>query len=55
MDLDDAAVKFLIRDCGSHFTAALDAILADVGIRNVRTPNMNAIRSIGSPRAVANC
>ncbi|WP_228562764.1 hypothetical protein [Catenulispora rubra] len=48
MDLDDAAatVKFLIRDRGSNFTEAFDAILADAGIRtvlcNVRTPRMNA-------------
>jgi putative transposase len=58
MDLDDAAVtvKFLIRDRGSNFIAAFDAILADAGIRtvlcNVRTPRMNAImeRWIGSIR-----
>jgi len=44
-------VKFMIRDRGSNstaaFTAAFDAVLADVGIRtvrcNVRTPRMNAI------------
>jgi hypothetical protein len=28
-------VKFLIRDRGSHFTAAFDTILADAGIRTV--------------------
>jgi transposase InsO family protein len=37
----------MIRDRGSNFTAAFDAILADAGIRtvlcNVRTPRMNAI------------
>jgi putative transposase len=40
-------VRFMIRDCGSNFTAAFDAILADAGIRtllcNVQTPRMNAI------------
>ncbi|MEZ0112327.1 putative transposase [Catenulispora sp. EB89] len=58
MELDDAAVtvKFLIRDRGSNFTAAFDAVLADVGIRtvlcNVRTPRMNATmeRWVGSVR-----
>jgi hypothetical protein len=49
-------VKFLIRDRGSNFAAAFDAVLADAGIRtvlcNVRTPRMNAImeRWIGSVR-----
>jgi transposase len=44
MDLGDQAeqVKFLIRDRGSNFTSAFDAILADAGIRTVlcsiRTP-----------------
>jgi putative transposase len=58
MDLGDEAhrVKFMIRDRGSNFTAAFDAILADAGIRtvlcNVRTPRMNAIaeRWIGGCR-----
>jgi transposase InsO family protein len=58
MDLGAQAhhVKFMIRDHGSNFTAALDAILADAGIRtvlcNVRTPRMNAIaeRWIGGCR-----
>jgi putative transposase len=58
MDLDDQAhqVKFMIRDRGSNFTAAFDAVLADAGIRtvlcNVRTPRMNAIaeRWIGGCR-----
>ena len=40
-------MKFMIRDRGSNFTAAFDAVLADAGIRtvlcNVRTPRMNAI------------
>jgi len=57
-NLDDSAatVKFLIRDRGSNFTEAFDAVLADAGIRtvlcNVRTPRMNAImeRWIGSVR-----
>jgi len=57
-DLDDQAhrVKFMIRDRGSNFTGAFDAVLADGGIRtvlcNVRTPRMNAIteRWIGGCR-----
>ena len=46
MDLGDQAhrAKFMIRDRGSNFTAAFDAVLADAGIRtvlcNVRTPRM---------------
>ena len=38
MDLGEQAhrVKFMIRDRGSNFTAASDAVLADVGIRTVR-------------------
>ena len=49
MDFGEQAdqVKFMIRDRGSNFTAAFDAVLADAGIRtmlcNVRTPRMNAI------------
>jgi hypothetical protein len=49
MDLGEQAhrVKFMIRDRGSNFTGAFDAVLADAGIRtvlcNVRTPRMNAI------------
>ena len=58
MDLGDQThrVKFMIRDRGSNFTAAFDAVLADAGIRtvlcNVRTPRMNAIteRWIGGCR-----
>ncbi len=58
MDLGGQAdrVKFMIRDRGSNFTAAFDAVLADAGIRtvlcNVRTPRMNAIaeRWIGGCR-----
>jgi putative transposase len=48
MDLGDQAhrAKFMIRDRGSNFTAALDAVLTDAGIRtvlcNVATPRMNA-------------
>jgi putative transposase len=48
-DLGEQAhrVKFMIRDRGSNFTAAFDAILAEAGIRtvlcNVATPRMNAI------------
>ena len=49
MDLGEQAhrAKFMIRDRGSNFTAAFDAVLADAGIRtvlcNVATPRMNAI------------
>jgi putative transposase len=58
MDLGEQAhrVKFMIRDRGSNFTSAFDAILADAGIRtvlcNIRTPRMNAIaeRWIGGCR-----
>ena len=58
MDLGDQAhqFKFMIRDRGSNFTAAFDAVLTDAGIRtvlcNVRTPRMNAIteRWIGGCR-----
>ena len=58
MDLGGQAerMKFMIRDRGSNFTAAFDAVLADAGIRtvlcNVRTPHMNAIaeRWIGGCR-----
>ena len=37
MDLGDQAhrVKFMIRDRGSNFTTAFDAVLADAGIRTV--------------------
>jgi putative transposase len=58
MDLGEQAeqVKFMIRDRGSNFTTAFDAILAGAGIRtvlcNIRTPRMNAIteRWIGGCR-----
>jgi transposase len=46
MDLGEQAhrVKFMIRDRGSNYTAAFDAVLADAGIRtvlcNIRTPRM---------------
>jgi transposase InsO family protein len=58
MDLGEQAhrVKFMIRDRGSNFTAAFDAILAGAGIRtvlcNIRTPRMNTIaeRWIGGCR-----
>jgi putative transposase len=49
MDLGEQAhrAKFMIRDRGSNYTAAFDAVLAGAGIRtvlcNVRTPRMNAI------------
>jgi hypothetical protein len=58
MDLGGHAgrVKFMIRDRGSNFTTAFDAVLADAGIRTVlcsiQTPRMNAIteRWIGGCR-----
>jgi putative transposase len=58
MDLGEQAqrAKFIIRDRGSNYTAAFNAVLADAGIRtvlcNVRTPRMNAIaeRWIGGCR-----
>jgi putative transposase len=58
MDLGEQThrVKSMIRDRGSNYTAAFDAVLADAGIRavlcNVRTPRMNAIaeRWIGGCR-----
>ncbi len=59
MDLGEHAhrVKFMIRDHGSNFTSAFDAVLADAGIRtvlcNVRTPRMNAIANAGSADAGA--
>jgi putative transposase len=46
MDLGEQAhqIKFMIRDRGSNFTSAFDAVLAGAGIRtvlcNVRTPRM---------------
>jgi hypothetical protein len=44
-------VKFMIRDRGSNFTAAFDAVLAGAGIRavpcNVQTPRMNSIAECG--------
>jgi putative transposase len=59
MDLGGQAhrVKFMIRDRGSNFTVAFDAVLADAGIRivlcNVQTPRMNAIADAGSADAGA--
>jgi putative transposase len=58
MDLDEQAhrVKFMIRDRGSNFTGAFEAVLTDAGIRtvlcNIQTPRMNAIteRWIGGRR-----
>jgi hypothetical protein len=58
MDLGEQThrVSFMIRDRGSNFTAAFDAVLADAGIGtvlcNIRTPRMNAIaeRWIGGCR-----
>jgi transposase len=58
MDLGEQAhrVKFMIRDRGSNFTTAFDAVLSGAGIRtvlcNVQTPRMNAIaeRWIGGCR-----
>jgi putative transposase len=48
MDLGDQAhrTKFMIRDRGSNFTTAFDAVLTDAAIRtvlcNIQTPRMNA-------------
>jgi transposase InsO family protein len=58
MDIGDhvGRVKFIVRDRGSNFTTAFDAVLADAGIRtvlcNIQTPQMNAIveRWIGGCR-----
>ena len=58
MDLGEQThrVKFTIRDRGSYFMTAFDAVLADAGIRtvlcNIQTPRMNAIaeRWIGGCR-----
>jgi putative transposase len=58
MDLGEQAqrVTFMIRDHGSNYTAAFDAVLADAGIRtvlcNIQTPRMNSIaeRWIGGCR-----
>jgi putative transposase len=58
MELGEQAhrAKFMIRDRGSNFTTAFDAVLADAGIRtvlcNARAPRMNAIaeRWIGGCR-----
>jgi putative transposase len=58
MDLGEQThrVSFMIRDRGSNFTTAFDAVLADAGIQtvlcNIRTPRMNAIaeRWIGECR-----
>jgi putative transposase len=40
----------MIRDSGSNFTAAFDAVLADAGIQtvlcNIRTPLMSACRTL---------
>jgi transposase len=59
MDLGGQAerMKFMIRDRGSNFTAAFDAVMTGAGIRtvlcNVGTPRMNAIaeRWIGDAAA----
>ncbi len=58
MDLGEQAhrARFMIRDRGSNFTVAFDAVLAGAGIRtvlcNIQTPRMNAIaeRWIGGCR-----
>jgi putative transposase len=49
MDIGDEAgrVGYMIRDRGSNFTTAFDAVLADAGIQtvlcNIQTPRMNAM------------
>ena len=54
MDLGEQAhrAKFMIRDRGSNYTAAFDAVLAGAGIRtvlcNVRTPRTNTIDAAAS-------
>jgi hypothetical protein len=59
MDLGEQAhrVEFMIRDRGSNYTAAFDAVLAGAGIRtvlgNVRTPRMNREPNAGSADAAA--
>jgi transposase InsO family protein len=61
MDLGDQAhqVRFMIRDRGSNFTTAFDAVLADAGIRtvlcNVRTPRMNAMAECWIGDAAESC
>jgi len=58
MDIGDQAdrVRFIIRDRGSNFTAAFNAVPADAGVQivlcNVRTPRMNVMteRWIGGCR-----
>jgi hypothetical protein len=51
MDIGDQTgrVKFMIRDRGSNFTTAFDAVLADAGIRtvlcNIQTPRMKPLVS----------
>ena len=52
MDLGDQVnrVKFMIRDRGSNFTAAFDAVLADAGIRTVLCNVRIAERWIGGCR-----
>jgi len=53
MDLGDQAhwVKFMIRDRGSNFTAAFDAVLAGAGIGtvlcSVRTPPGTRLPNVG--------
>ena len=59
MDLGEQAyrVKFMIRDHGSNFTAAFDAVLADAGIRvvlcDVRAPRVNRSPNAGPADAGA--
>ena len=51
MDLGERAhrARFMIRDRGSNFTAAFDAVLPDAGIRtalcNIQTPRMKQLVS----------
>jgi transposase len=59
MDLGEQAdqVKFMIRDRGSNFTTAFDAVLAGAGIRtvlcNIQTPRMTRSPNAGSGDAAA--
>jgi hypothetical protein len=61
MDLEDAhaAVKYLIRDRDSSYTASFDAVLADSGIATImtgiRVPRMKRSWNAGSEPAEPNC
>jgi hypothetical protein len=52
MDLGEQAhqVKFMIRDRGSNFTAAFDAVLAGTGIRTAHRAGSRVLLRSGHPR-----